>query len=195
MTSLLPLLRAAAAAAASSRGGNIPTSSWRLLGGVRHGSISTWNQDWRPGQFPTTDEERAAAAKKYGLLVEDYKPISTGEYGDYPELPEVGGAARDVYYNWDDPHERRNFGEPVHIHRDCFTEDRYEPQSDVPGYWPEGDTYGKMFVRLITILILFCGSYYLTCNMVMNYPILPKQYPSDVTCKGLKHYTFEIECD
>ena len=104
MTSLLPLLRAAAAA--SSRGGNIPTSSLRLLGGVRHGSISTWNQDWRPGQFPTTDEERAAAAKKYGLLVEDYKPISTGEYGDYPELPDVGGAARDVYYDWDDPHER-----------------------------------------------------------------------------------------
>lgn len=33
-----------------------------------------WNKDWKPGQYPKTDEERRAAAKKYGLLPEDYKP-------------------------------------------------------------------------------------------------------------------------
>ena len=94
---MLPLLFA------SSR---VSASSLRALGGVRHGSISSWNQDWRPGPVPVTPEQKAAAAKKYGLLVEDYEPMPDGEYGDYPQIVAVGGAAKDPYYNWDDPHVR-----------------------------------------------------------------------------------------
>lgn len=191
MTALLPLLRASSRTAKS----GIPASSYRLLGCVRHGSVTTWNQDWRPGQFPVTPEERAAAAKKYGLLVEDYEPMPYGEWGDYPKIPDVGGAAKDPYYNWDDPHTRRNFGEPLHLHWDCLTEDRFEAQSEVKGYFPKGRTYGQMLRHFLTIMIVAFLVYYSTCNVVVNYPIMPKQYPSDVAVKGMKHYTFEIECD
>lgn len=37
-------------------------------------SFLDWNKDWKPGPYPETEEERKAAAKKYGLLPEDYKP-------------------------------------------------------------------------------------------------------------------------
>lgn len=35
--------------------------------------ILDWNKDFKPGPFPQTEEERRAAAKKYGLLPEDYR--------------------------------------------------------------------------------------------------------------------------
>lgn len=33
-----------------------------------------WNKDFKPAPYPETEEERRAAAKKYGLLPEEYKP-------------------------------------------------------------------------------------------------------------------------
>lgn len=33
-----------------------------------------WNKDFAPGKYPETEEERNAAAKKYGLLPHEYKP-------------------------------------------------------------------------------------------------------------------------
>lgn len=32
-----------------------------------------WNKDFKPGPLPTNEEERRAAAKKYGLLPEEYE--------------------------------------------------------------------------------------------------------------------------
>lgn len=190
---LLPLLRASTTRVISV----VPVSSLMRLGGVRHGSITMWNQDWRAGPAPITPEQKAAAAKKYGLIVEDYEPHDDHYYGDYPKLPDVGMAAKDPYADWDDQEFRRNFGEPVHMHNDCYTEDRFEPQSLQKGYWPKGATYGSMFRTTLTIITLITVFYYSTCNVVANYPIMPKQFPSDVTCKGMKHYTFELkdECD
>ncbi len=74
-----------------------------------------WNKDWKPGPYPRTPEERAAAAKKYGLRVEDYEPYpDDGDgYGDYPKLPVHSDESRDPWYPWDLPEARRNFGEPV----------------------------------------------------------------------------------
>ena len=74
-----------------------------------------WNKDWKPGPYPRTQEERAAAAKKYGMRVEDYEPYpddGTG-YGDYPKLPRVSTESRDPYEEWDIPEVKRNYGEPV----------------------------------------------------------------------------------
>jgi len=193
MTLLLPLLRSSSARVTS---GGVPASSLLRLGGVRHGSITMWNQDWRPGPYPTTPEQRAAAAKKYGLLPEDYEPMDPNKaiaFGDYPKIPEVGMAAKDPYYDYDDQEFRRNFGEPVHMDWDCYTEDRFEPQSKVKGYWPEGLTYRSMRIRGFLVIFTILTFYYSTCNVVADYPILPKQWPADVTCKGMKHYTFEID--
>jgi len=68
-----------------------------------------------PGPYPKTPEERAAAAKKYNLRVEDYEPYpDDGEgYGDYPMLPRVSGEGRDPYESYDMPELKRNFNEPV----------------------------------------------------------------------------------
>lgn len=32
-----------------------------------------WNKDFKPGPLPQNEEERRAAAKKYGLLPEEYQ--------------------------------------------------------------------------------------------------------------------------
>jgi len=68
-----------------------------------------------PGPYPKTPEERAAAAKKYNLRVEDYEPYpddGTG-FGDYPMLPLKSVEGRDPYEDYDMPTLKRNFNEPV----------------------------------------------------------------------------------
>lgn len=170
------------------------------LGSVRHGSVSLWNDDWKPGPYPTTPEARAAAAKKYGLIPEDYEayPDDGMGWGDYPKLPEVGASAKDPYNNWDDPDLRRNYGEPMHIEWDSYTEDRFEPQSRQKGYWPNGQTYASMLRQTIAIISAWIITYILTYNLKADYAILPKQWPADATVLGHKHYTFELkdqECD
>ena len=97
MASMLPVLRAASSRAARA----VPPSSLRSLGGARHASVMKWHQEWMPGPYPVTQEQRAAAAKKYGLLVEDYEPMPEGEVGDYPKLPDVGYYGRDPYADYD----------------------------------------------------------------------------------------------
>ena len=70
-----------------------------------------------PGPYPETQAQREAAAKKYGMNVEDYEPYpddGTG-YGDYPKLPDIGNDSKDLYEDYDIPEMRRNFGEPVSI--------------------------------------------------------------------------------
>lgn len=54
-------------------------------------SFSDWNYQYKPGPYPKTPEERAAAAKKYGLTMEEYQPYPEDQgYGDYPKLPDIG---------------------------------------------------------------------------------------------------------
>ncbi|ESN98031.1 hypothetical protein HELRODRAFT_84818, partial [Helobdella robusta] len=72
-------------------------------------------KDWKPGPYPKTEKERLAAAKKYNLVPQDYKPYPDDGmgYGDYPMLPHKCSEARDPNEIWDIPHVRRNYGEPV----------------------------------------------------------------------------------
>lgn len=76
-----------------------------------------WNKDYKAAPFPQTDEERLAAAKKYSLLPEEYKPYAdTGMgFGDYPQLPNVSVETRDPHYPYDFPEHKRNFHEPVYF--------------------------------------------------------------------------------
>jgi len=163
--------------------------------GRYNGAITTWNKDWKAGPYPVTKEQRAAAAKKYGLIEEDYEPFPDKEWGDYPKIPDVGGSSKDPYYHWDYPDHRFNFGEPRHMDWECYLEDRFEPQSFQKGYWPKGWTYGKMRVILFSWFFGFMAFCFLTSNIVYNLGCLPKQFPADVSQKGLRHYTFDLkEC-
>lgn len=79
-------------------------------------TVAGWNKDYKPGPYPKTDKEREAAAKKYYLLPEEYKPYADNGlgYGDYPK---VGGGLgienKDSYYPYDYPEHKRNLNEPV----------------------------------------------------------------------------------
>lgn len=76
--------------------------------------FSDWNYQYKPGPYPKTPEERAAAAKRYGLTIEEYQPYPEEEgYGDYPKLPDIGADSKDPHYPYDNPELKRNFNEPV----------------------------------------------------------------------------------
>lgn len=76
--------------------------------------FSDWNYQYKPGPYPKTPEERAAAAKRYGLTIEEYQPYPEEQgYGDYPKLPDIGADSRDPHYPYDNPELKRNFNEPV----------------------------------------------------------------------------------
>merc|ERR1712038_1515285 len=77
-------------------------------------SVKPWNYLWKPGPYPQTEEERLAAAKKYGMIPEDYKPypidgtwnengLGTQGLGDYPLLGKSSQDSRSGHVNWDDP--------------------------------------------------------------------------------------------
>ncbi|KJH47323.1 NADH-ubiquinone oxidoreductase ASHI subunit [Dictyocaulus viviparus] len=74
-------------------------------------------RDHKPGPYPVTDEERRAAAMKYGLRPEDYKPIDQDDVvryaGDYPDFGIVTYLHKDPYESWTDRLNRRNWGEMV----------------------------------------------------------------------------------
>lgn len=79
-------------------------------------SVAGWNKDYKAGKFPQSDAEREAAAKKYFLLPEEYKPYADNGlgYGDYPELKGgLGIEARDPFYPYDFPELKRNLHETV----------------------------------------------------------------------------------
>jgi NADH dehydrogenase (ubiquinone) 1 beta subcomplex subunit 8 len=76
---------------------------------------TAWNKEWLPSKRPKTQEEREAAAKKYGLLPQDYEPYPDDGHGvgDYPKLPDIGGDSRSDWEDYDMPTLKRNYQEPV----------------------------------------------------------------------------------
>jgi hypothetical protein len=42
---------------------------------------NAWNKDFKPAPYPQTEEERAKAAKKYGIPVEKYEPYPNDGFG------------------------------------------------------------------------------------------------------------------
>jgi len=105
------------------------TASFHTMAVRRAGPVP-WNYLWKPGPVPRTEEARLAAAKKYGMIQEDYEnyPVGSDEMcGDYPKLPLVYEAHKDPYYAWDYPEQRRDYNEPLHIDHDMYRETRYTP--------------------------------------------------------------------
>merc|ERR1712001_777663 len=99
--------------------------------------VKPWNYLWKPGPYPQTEEERLAAAKKYGMIPEDYKPypidgtwnengLGTQGLGDYPLLGKSSQDSRSGHVNWDDPDLKRNHGEPLHYNFYMTQETRFD---------------------------------------------------------------------
>ncbi|KAJ7335776.1 hypothetical protein JRQ81_013717, partial [Phrynocephalus forsythii] len=143
-----------------------------------------------PGPFPRTPEERAAAAKKYNIRLEDYEPYPDDGmgYGDYLKLPNKSQEERSPYYDRDHPDLRRNYGEPMHWDFDMYLRQWVDTSAtilpfDTMQYWLFG------FIAVLFVLT-FVGELF-PCYK----PMAPKQYPFDhknqqfgKKPKRLKHY-------
>ncbi|XP_054899239.1 NADH dehydrogenase [ubiquinone] 1 beta subcomplex subunit 8, mitochondrial [Poeciliopsis prolifica] len=141
-----------------------------LVSGCRAASGAT--KDSLPGPFPKTPEERAAAAKKYNLRVEDYEPYpDNGEgYGDYPKLTNRSQHERDPWYQWDHPDLRRNWGEPMHWDFDMYIRNRVDTSpSPVP--------WSSMWKQLFGFIGFMLFMFYMGEKFPSYQPIAPKQYP------------------
>ena len=145
-------------------------------------AASYWNKDWMPGPYPKTAEERAAAAKKYGMQPEDYEPYPADDaHGDYPKLPFISKANHDPFEDYDIPHLERNYGEPVNRDADVLLGDRII-------------TPRKKLSDSTILLVLFgyvgglLTIYYLLEPYKLFRPVMPKQ----LVGQG-PHYTFEQE--
>ncbi|KAM9772949.1 NADH dehydrogenase [ubiquinone] 1 beta subcomplex subunit 8, mitochondrial [Syngnathus typhle] len=125
-----------------------------------------------PGAYPKTAEERAAAAKKYNLRVEDYEPYpDKGEgYGDYPKLPDRSQHERDPWYQWDHQDLRRNWGEPLHWDFDMYIRNRVDT-SPTPLSW------NSMCKQLFGFIGFMLFMFYVGEKFPCYQPVAPKQYP------------------
>ncbi|XP_075072708.1 NADH dehydrogenase [ubiquinone] 1 beta subcomplex subunit 8, mitochondrial [Mixophyes fleayi] len=129
-------------------------------------------KDLLPGPYPKTEQERAAAAKKYNMLLEDYKPYPDDGmgYGDYPMLPDKSQEERDPWYAWDYAVHRRNFGEPMHWDIDKFVRTRVDTSPTIVPF----NTMLKVVVGFIAAMLFM---FYIGEQYPIYPPIAPKQYP------------------
>ncbi|VDO54299.1 unnamed protein product [Haemonchus placei] len=141
-------------------------------------------RDHKPGQYPTNDEERRAAALKYGLRPEDYKPIDQDDVvryaGDYPELGIVTFDHKDPYEDWTDRQNRRNWGEMVPIDMMRYRGDRLT----FTGLEAEDFTTWGSIIMCLRVLVPIAIFAWLVTNEDPNAwrwrnPVMPKQYPYD----------------
>ena len=147
-----------------------------------------WNYIWMPGPYPKTEEERLAAAKKYGMIPEDYRPFPDDGYGlgDYPDLGHFSGNSRSGQLWWDDEDDKRNFGAPVQY--DFFY------TKDV-GVDTEAHKYPLPPEYAFLATLAWVGGFFFMFWILSNYPVFgpvsEKQLPTLEKNKGRKWYTFE----
>jgi len=146
-----------------------------------------WNRDWMPAlTLPKTEEEKRAAAKKYGLIPADYdtyKDDGTG-YGDYPKLPMVSADSRDPHALYDMPEFKRNYGEPLHVDADMIGEDRWDINRRFRWSVP------NMLLTYIGVMAGF-GALFMLGEEIKLIPV--RMMPPHKLYEGKKHYSFELE--
>ncbi|XP_010331477.3 NADH dehydrogenase [ubiquinone] 1 beta subcomplex subunit 8, mitochondrial [Saimiri boliviensis] len=129
-------------------------------------------KDELPGPYPRTPEERAAAAKKYNMRVEDYEPYPDDGmgYGDYPKLPDRSQHERDPWYDWDQPDLRVNWGETMHWDIDMYNRNRVDT-SPTPISWD------VMWKQLLSFVAFMTFMFWMGHKYPVYQPVAPKQYP------------------
>uniref|UniRef100_A0A0R3QQS8 NADH dehydrogenase [ubiquinone] 1 beta subcomplex subunit 8, mitochondrial n=1 Tax=Brugia timori TaxID=42155 RepID=A0A0R3QQS8_9BILA len=166
-------------------------------------TIDGWYpRDHMPDDYPKNEEERRAAAIKYGMRLEDYKPYDKDDCykyaGNYPDYGCVTYDHKDPYENWSDPHYRRNWGEGVsYIRHGClqilFTEILF-----TIFLW----TNTVIFCRHLIPALIFCwigiqtwpkGRKWKNDIMLKQYPYdIKRAYPfTDPRIYPITNYTFE----
>ena len=135
--------------------------------------------------------ERLAAAKKYGLIPEDYKPYPPDAFwnehvgpqglGDYPMLQKSSQDSRSGHINWDDPDLKRNFGEPLqynyYLNQETKHDDTTRPRYPL---W-------QTLLCFLGTFAFFASPYY----FMRNYPLHPPTTKAQLPKPGTVYYTFE----
>lgn len=137
-------------------------------------SAYKWNKDWKPGPYPTTPEERAAAAKKYNLLPEEYEP--SDEMGDYPKLPDISGASKDPHYHYDMPALKKDYGEPMHEFQNFYSEDKWDCNHAEKQLIP---MHEQVFWFICSVLAFAIPFWYFGQHNTVSLPHMKKHYPTD----------------
>jgi hypothetical protein len=143
------------------------------------------SRDWRPNEeAPVTVEDRAATARKYNMLPEDYKPFSPeSNAGDMPDVAPAGTYfERSPWEDYDYPMDRQNWNEPRHPY-DHIKYDKTRlayPEQRNP-------TLMKDLLKLLMIpTLIMLGAYSL-----QSLELMTPTFRSPRLETGVVHYSFE----
>jgi len=134
-------------------------------------TASHWNKDWKPAPYPKTEADKVAAAKKYGMIREDYEPFPDdgNGWGDYPMLPVKSHYVRDPFYPWDYPEFRRDHQEPLHMENDIYGFDRID----------HGRIWNPPMPLQVAIFIGFFGGFALFIYLTNYYQHFMPEYEKE----------------
>ncbi len=127
------------------------------------------------------------------MIEEDYEPYpDDGDgKGDYPWLKPSSGDSRSGLIDWDLPEMKRNFNEPLPLHYDATTEQRFDDTTVTP------ISDSQAWIFFIGIFGSFMAMYYVGTLYPSFQPVAEHQLPYKNTHKGQgevkKFYTFELE--
>jgi hypothetical protein len=143
------------------------------------------SHDWRPKEeVPVSAEDRAATAKKYNMLPEDYRPLPPEACaGDMPDVAPAGAYFdRDPWEDYDYPLDRQNWNEPRHP----LDHVKYDKFRQALGPETSPDVGAQLLKLLILPAVLILGSFGLKSLQVMTPTFLSPRVQS-----GVVHYSFE----
>ncbi|XP_013394212.1 NADH dehydrogenase [ubiquinone] 1 beta subcomplex subunit 8, mitochondrial isoform X2 [Lingula anatina] len=163
-----------------------------MLKTVIKGGFKPVKIPYAPGTAPRTEEERIAAANKYGMPPEDYQCDPTGTQGDYPMFPKVPNVQRSENPAWDFSDVKENYGDAIHVDSDWLGADTLDGyRYGGFGVWENFKSYGTL------VGVIFAFAYLYPTGDDTR---LPKQYPGNLwldrggspeDAPVVKHYTFE----
>ncbi|VDK17432.1 unnamed protein product [Anisakis simplex] len=141
-------------------------------------------RDHKPGEYPENEEQQRAAAIKYGMRPEDYKPMNQDDViryaGDYPDMGIITFDHKDPYESWTDRHHRRNWGEMVGMDMMRYRGDRLTftgLEAEDFKIWNTILMYLRVFVPMALV------SWYISRDdpnaLRWKNPVMPKQYSFD----------------
>lgn len=143
------------------------------------------NRDWRPNEeIPVTPEDRAATAKKYNMLPEDYKPYPPeANAGDMPNVVPAGRYLdRSPWEDYDYPLERQNWNEPRHP-----TDHVKYDKSRIPHGKEKQPSITKSLLKLLLLPITAILAVYGLRSLELMTPTFRSKKPEP----GVVHYSFE----
>ncbi|CAF1131143.1 unnamed protein product [Rotaria magnacalcarata] len=147
------------------------------------------NREWRPNEeAPVTPEDRAATARKYNMLEEDYKPLPPERNaGDMPDVPPAGKYFdRNPWEDYDYAADRQNWNEPHH------PEDHIKYDKTRLGHGAEKQ---PIILKKLLRLLILPVTFILTAYGLRSLELMTPTFRSPKVEPGVVHYSFEKNDD